>query len=175
MKWITREQVHIDRTASAWLIRTRIDPGAEFNFVSSGTDPTSLDGHTFDMRGAEFGHAGQRCTFEALLDRYDLTGNPALAEMGAIIREADVPPARTRHPEAAGIAALLTGFLDTVPDDAQRLLATAPLYDALHAYCCRKVMARPGRDEQSLAAGKATSRPRLSYGRRIAAHLDDDA
>ena len=172
MKWVTRQHVHIDRTASAWLIRTHIDPAAEFAFVPAGTDPAALDGHTFDMRGAEFGHAGQRCTFEALLDRYQLAGDPTLAEMGATIREADVPPVRTRRPEAAGLAALLTGFLDTVPDDAERLQATAPLYDALHAYCRRKVAARA--TGQSQAAAKATSRPRLSYGRRIAAHLDHD-
>ena len=81
MKWVTRRHLHVDRTASAWLIRTRIDPQAEFVFVPAGTPAASLDGHTFDMAGGEYGHAGGKCTFEALLARHDLLGDPALVEM----------------------------------------------------------------------------------------------
>ena len=57
MKWFTRRNIHIDRTACPWLICRSIDPEAEFVFVPAGADPAALDGHTFDMRGGEYTHA----------------------------------------------------------------------------------------------------------------------
>ena len=69
MKWITRRSAHVDRTACPWLIRTYIDPEAEFTFVPADSDPTSLDGHTFDMRGAEYSHTDGKCTFQVMVDR----------------------------------------------------------------------------------------------------------
>jgi hypothetical protein len=60
VKWITRRNAHVDRTACPWLIRKYIDPDAEFSFVEAGTDPATLDGHTFDMRGAEYSHEGPK-------------------------------------------------------------------------------------------------------------------
>lgn len=164
MKWITRANLHIDRTACAWLIRKWIDQAAEFEFVSAGTDPATLDGHTFDMNGAEYSHSAGRCTFQVMLERHGLAGDPALVEMGRIIRDGDVPPRRTRFPEAAGVSAVLRGIQTSAPDDHQKLTLTAPLYDALYAYCQAKVVSRPRR--------KGTPRPTLSYRRRLAAHLE---
>ena len=100
MRWITRRNAHVDRTSCPWLIRKFIDPHAEFVFVESTTDLANLDGHTFDMRGAEYGHAGEQCTFQVMVDRHALRGDAALVEMGRIIRDADVPPSRTRRQEA---------------------------------------------------------------------------
>ena len=164
MKWITRANLHIDRTSCPWLIRKYVDPEAEFDFVPPGTDPAALDGHTFDMRGAEYSHGPGRCTFETILARHGLADDPALVEMGRIIRDADVPPSRTRRREAAGLDALISGFQLTTPDDHEKLRLTAPLYDALHAYCQAKVTAHPPR------AG--APRPRLRYARRVATHLE---
>ncbi len=166
MKWITRQHLHVDRTASAWLIRTRIDTQAEFVFVPAGTAAETLDGHTFDMAGGEYAHTGGRCTFEALLARHDLRGDPALLEMGRIIRDADVPPSRSRRPEATGLAALMTGFQVSVADDDKKLRLTAPVYDALYAYCKEKMAQQP--------AARQTPRPQLRYSRRVAAHLAED-
>jgi hypothetical protein len=166
MKWVTRRGLHIDRTACAWLIRRFIDPAAAFAFVPADADPAALDGHTFDMRGAEYGHEGERCTFEALLARHGLEGDPALVALGRLIRDADVSPSRGRRPEAAGVAAVLTGIHLTVPDDDEKLRLTAPLYDGLYAYCRATLADRPGR--------RGAPRPRLSYRRRVAAHLAED-
>jgi hypothetical protein len=167
MKWITRRNLHIDRTACSWLIRRRIDPDAEFHFVPADTDPHALDGYTFDMRGAEYGHSDGQCTFQLMVERHGLQADPALIEMGRIILDADVPPRRTRHPEAAGIDALLRGFQRTVPDDHEKLRLTGPVFDALYAYCQAKVAAEPPRT--------GTPRPTLSYRRRVAAHLAEDS
>lgn len=166
MKWITRQHLHVDRTASAWLIRTRIDPQPEFVFVPAGSDAKTLDGHTFDMAGGEYAHGSGHCTFEALLVRHELRGDPALVEMGRIIRDADVPPSRSRRPEAAGLAALMTGFQLSVRDDHEKLRLTGPIYDALYAYCREKVAQQP--------ASRQTPRPQLRYSRRVAAHLEED-
>jgi hypothetical protein len=39
VNWATRAHIHIDRAASAWLIRRHVDRDAEFVFV---TDPAEL-------------------------------------------------------------------------------------------------------------------------------------
>jgi hypothetical protein len=166
MKWITREDLHIDRTSCPWLIRRFIDPEAEFAFVPSGTDPASLDGHTFDMRGAEYSHEGVQCTFEVILSRHGLTDDAALVELGRIIRDADVPPSRSRRPESAGLVAVIDGIQITIPDDRKKLHVTAPLYEALYAYCRAKLANRP--------TARGTPRPNLRYRSRVLRHLDDE-
>ena len=165
MRWVTRANLHIDRTSCPWLIRKYIDPAAEFVFVPSGTDPSTVDGHTFDMRGAEYSHGPGSCTFETMLARHGLTSDPALVEMGRIIRDADVPPSRSRRPEAAGLAALMTGFQLSVRDDDEKLRLTTPVYDALYAYCREQTAAKP--------RSQATPRPRLNYRKRFIAHVDE--
>lgn len=164
MRWITRRNLHIDRTSCPWLIRRHIDTAATFDFVAPGTDPATLDGRTFDMPGAEYSHVAGRCTFEVLVDRHVLTTDPALVELGRIIRDADVPPSRSRRPESAGIDAVIRGYQLTTPDDHEKLRLTAPLYDALYAYCQAKVADKPRTPQ--------TPRPRLRYGQRVAQHLD---
>ena len=82
MKWITRKNIKVDRVACPWLIRKFIDPQAEFFFVDSNSDLENLDGHTFDMRGAEYGHEGDKCTFQVLLDRHGLCGDVASTRPG---------------------------------------------------------------------------------------------
>jgi hypothetical protein len=148
------------------LIRKFIDRRAVFVFVAADTDPGTLDGHTFDMRGAEYSHEGEKCTFQVMLERHGLSNDPALVEMGRIIRDADVPPSRTRRHESAGLDALMRGFQLGVPDDHKKLRLTAPVYEALYTYCQAKVAeARP-------RAG--TPRPRLRYLQRVVAHLEDE-
>ena len=166
MRWITRRNIHVDRTSCPWLIRQFIDPQAEFIFVDADADLARLNGHTFDMRGAEYGHEGDKCTFQVMLERHDLCDDAALMEMGRIIRDADVPPSRTRRQEASGLDALIRGFQLSVPDDHEKLLLTRPLYDALYAYCQAKVSEPRPR--------QGAPRPRLRYARRVARHLEDD-
>lgn len=166
MRWVTRANLHIDRTSCPWLIKRYIDPDAEFVFVRSGTDPKTVEGHTFDMRGAEYSHGPGSCTFETMLARHGLTADPALVEMGRIIRDADVPPSRTRRPESAGLDALIRGFQLTTVDDHEKLRLTAPLYDALYAYCRATVAAR--------SAHRSGPRPHLRYARRVATHLEEE-
>lgn len=166
MRWITRRNAHVDRTSCPWLIRRFIDPSPEFVFVPADSDPTALDGHTFDMRGAEYSHEGINCTFQVMVERHNLESDAALVEMGRIIRDADVPPSRTRRPEGPGLDALISGFQLSIPDDHEKLRLTAPLYDALYAYCQAKTAEKLPK--------QGTPRPTLRYRRRVALHLEGD-
>ena len=90
MQFVTRINVHIDRISTAWAIRRFVDPDATFIFVERTEDLSQLDAIPFDMRGVELGHHQGRCTFEALLDKYELR-DPVLRRMGEIIRSIDMP------------------------------------------------------------------------------------
>ena len=65
--WVTRTGIKVDRMASAWLIRSFIDPEARFKFVpAKGYQPEKGE-LRFDMFEAEFTHEGDLCTFEVLV------------------------------------------------------------------------------------------------------------
>ena len=138
MRWVTRAGVHIDRAGSAWLIRRFIDPDATFGFVTeiadvpAGTIP-------FDMRGVEFTHHGDDCTFETLLRRHDLL-DPVLWRIAAIVHEADLEDDRYDAPEAAGLDVVLRGLSMTVDDD-QVIEHGSAIFDGLYAYFHRAVLA----------------------------------
>jgi len=143
--WVTRKNLHVDRTACPWLIRRFIDPKAKFVFV----DPKERrppSGRAFDMLDAEFTHKGARCTFEVMIDELGLSDDPALAEMGLIVRGADIPTRKRKRPEAEGLEAIISGIQATVPDDAEKMRVTHPLYEALYAYCQRKARSHRSRD-----------------------------
>lgn len=129
--WVTRRDVGVDRMASAWLIRRFIDPAARFRFVAprEAVRPGEL---RFDMFGGEYGHDGERCTFETLLARFALR-DPALRRLGELVHDVDCKDDRFGHPEAAGLAAAVRGIAAAEPDDAARLELAAPLFAAFHA------------------------------------------
>lgn len=137
MRWATRAGIHIDRAASAWLIVQFIDPDAEFVFVS-GPDDLPDDVIAFDMRGVEFGHHGQECTFETLLRRHDLA-DPVLWRIAEIVHEADLDDDRFDAPEAPGLDVVLRG-LSMVRDDNQILALTRPVFEGLYEFFRRELL-----------------------------------
>src|SRR5437879_11042478 len=65
------------------------DEEAEFYFVPAErvmSEAERLGATSFDVKGVELGHHRKECSFEAILKKYDLTKNPALALMGKIVR-----------------------------------------------------------------------------------------
>ena len=91
MKWVTRARPKIDRIACPWLIRRFIDPAAEFLYVPAADVmrvAEERDATPFDVPGVEFGHHGERCSFDAFVARYK-PGDPALARLAEIVRGAD--------------------------------------------------------------------------------------
>jgi hypothetical protein len=143
MKWITRERVKVDRVACPWLIRRFVDPAAEFLFVPSDQVMAiaEREGATpYDVKGVELGHHGQECSFEALLRRYDLINDPALALMGKIVNGADTDNTLYHQPEGPGLEAIADGFRHLgLADDHAMLQAESAMYDALYAYCQQMV------------------------------------
>jgi len=166
MNWITRRGLHVDRTASAWLIKSHIDPAARFMFVAPDADISALEGCSFDMRGADYTHREGKCTFEVLLDAYSLAGDAALCAMGRIVREADVPSRGRRLTEASGLDAIMRGFQLGVPDDEEKIRLTGPVYDALYTYCRERIAEKP--------RSRATPRPRLTYRQRFVRHVEEE-
>ncbi len=136
MRYITRERIHVDRIATAWAIRRFVDPDAIFEFVPRTRDIRAMDGIPFDCRGAELSHHDGHCTFEALLEKYELTDD-GLQRMAKIIRSADLPQEEPSAPEAAGVLAVFTGIRDGVETDAGRLQQGIVVCDALYTYCKR--------------------------------------
>src|SRR6476660_8330584 len=81
MKWITREKVKVDRVACPWLIKKFVDKDAEFVFAPADevmAEAKRLDAIPYDVKDVELGHHGKECSFEAILKKYKLTGDPAL-------------------------------------------------------------------------------------------------
>lgn len=132
--WVTRSGVHVDRIACAWLVRRFIDPNARFKFVDSRKyDPA--DGELrFDMVDAEFTHEEDRCSFETLLLRAELTGDPALVAIGEIIHELDIADGKFARPETAGVGAMLSGVCASTDDDLQRIASAGEALNQFHAY-----------------------------------------
>lgn len=111
-----------------------MDPVATFEFVPRTRDIRKLAGTPFDIRGAELSHRDGRCTFESLLDKYEL-GDPALRRMAAIIRGADLPHEGDAPPESPGLLAIFDGIRDSSSTDEERLEKGNVVCDALYAYC----------------------------------------
>ena len=139
MKWITREHVKVDRVACPWVIRKFVDPSAEFLFVPGDLVSTvaKREGATsYDCPGDELGHHGKECSFEAILRKFNLTGNAALVLLGKIVNGADTDNTLWRQPEGPGLNAMAEGFRHLgLKDDHAVLAAEFIVYDALFAYC----------------------------------------
>lgn len=127
--WVTRKNVHVDRIASAWLIRRFIDEGASFVFVSGRDDAKDGD-VSFDMVEATFTHVGARCTFEVLIDAFELR-EPGLSVLAEIVHDIDVKDGRYGRADAAGIASLVAGIALAHREDEARIALGSSVFDAL--------------------------------------------
>lgn len=135
--WVTRQGVHVDRMACAWLIRRFIDADARFKFVPDQAYKPERDELRFDMFEAEFTHDGDRCSFEVMIERAGLV-DPALGQIGEIIHDIDIKDGKFDRPEAAGIAQLVAGIAMAHDDDVTRLERSAVLFDDLLTYFRRQ-------------------------------------
>ena len=139
MKWITQERVKVDRVACPWLIRKFVDPEAQFLFAPADQvmDIARKENATvFDCKGVELGHQGKECSFEAILKKYGLTGDPALVLLGKIVNGADTDNTLWNQPEGPGLNAIAEGFRHLgFKNDMEVNQAEWIVYDALYAYC----------------------------------------
>src|SRR3989441_896003 len=130
--WVTRQGVHIDRIASAWVIRRFIDAEAQFKFVAPAGYRPRPGEFRFDMFEAEYTHEGEACTFETLVARFGL-GDRALRVIAEIVHDIDCKDAKFGRPETPGIERLIAGIAQQHAEDTARLAHGAALFDALHA------------------------------------------
>lgn len=143
MRWVTRENVKVDRVACPWLIKRFVDPDAEFLFVpeadllatAARESATPFDATRFPE--VRLNHRGDRCTFEAILEDFNLA-DPALQWLGRIVRAADVKGQEHITPEGLGLRAMAEGFAALGIPDEERLRLEFPVYDALYAYVQRQ-------------------------------------
>ena len=131
--WVTRTGVHVDRIASAWLIRRFIDPNARFKFVPARGYRPRTGELRFDMYDAEYTHVGADCTFQTLAKRFGLRDR-AVAAIGEVVHDIDCKDDRYDRPETAGFSALIRGIVDAHETDRARLERGAAVLDDLYAY-----------------------------------------
>jgi hypothetical protein len=128
-RWVTRRNIHIDRLASAWLIKQFIDKRPRFYFVAEGE--TVDNAIPFDMFGAEFTHHGEDCTFETMLKRFGLTGIKGLRELAEIVHDIDLKDEKFHRLETAGLNTVINGLSENLRDDRKLLQHAGVIFDGL--------------------------------------------
>ena len=145
MKWVTREHPHTDRIACPWLIRKFIDADAEIVYVPPGEVLTYAEKEgaiSFDAPGAKYTHRDGLCSFEVLIEEYNLGADLALALMAKVVHGADVSSDADATPQSRGLEAIARGFMHLGVDDLEQLRLELPVYDALYAWAQEIVAGR---------------------------------
>jgi hypothetical protein len=133
--WVTRPRPHIDRIASAWLIKRFCDPDATFTFADAAD--AARKGIPFDVLGADFGHQGEDCTFETLVKRFGIK-DPRVKVLAEIVHEADLHDSKFTRTEAIGVDFALNGLVEATPDDDDLLARGMALFDGLYTVLKQK-------------------------------------
>lgn len=157
MRWVTMAQIHLDRSASPWLIKRFVDTDASFAFIPWGQDgtipaPGSLpipDGATpFAIPGVELGlHDADGTCFSKIMRRYELS-DPALISVERIVAAGvrhtfGKPPADDETAEESmlgGALNLIGNGLSLAFDDDGHLAAALSLYDGLYEHCRMRLL-----------------------------------
>ena len=145
--WVTRTGIHVDRMASAWLIRRFIDPDAKFKFVTAREYRHKPGELRFDMFDGEYTHKGELCTFEVLLRSFEITDG-ALRPIAEMIHDVDLKVDTYGRPETAGFAQLVNAMAMAHREDEARLARASAVLDDLYELHKRRRPDR-GRGEES--------------------------
>ena len=132
MKWVTWENVGVDRIGSAWLIRRSIDPKAQFLFVPHGQQPLPKGAEPFDIPGVRHSHHAGHCTFHTLVEEFKLD-DLVLRRIARIIDEADTVQEVGLEPVASGLDLICRGIRLTCTTDEEALQRGAQVYNAIYA------------------------------------------
>jgi len=131
--WVTRKGIHVDRIASAWLIRRFIDADARFKFVAARgyrPEPNEL---RFDMFDAEFTHEGDLCTFEVLIERCGISDR-GLRPLAEIVHDIDLKDAKFQREEMPGLALVINAICSANKEDNARIERATLLFDDLYEF-----------------------------------------
>jgi hypothetical protein len=130
--WATRKNPFIDRMASAWLIRRFIDPKASFAFIEEREASSLNDGTVaFDVRGGEFTHVGDLCTFEVLVKSFGIK-DKAVKKMAEVVHDLDVKDEKYGKPETTGVEDILAGIRKTAKSDTDGLERGMTAFEMLY-------------------------------------------
>jgi hypothetical protein len=135
MKWITRERPKIDRIACPWLIKKFVDADAEFIYVPKDevySRAKELNAIPYDIPGAEYSHEGERCTFDFIIKKHNIT-DKAVLQLAKIVRGADTDSFHLA-PQAAGLWAISAGLSYNYKNDHEQLNIGMKMYDALYSW-----------------------------------------
>jgi hypothetical protein len=145
MKWVTREKAKVDRIACPWLIKRYVDNKPEFLFVPADKVlevAKKRDAIPFDIPNIELGHHNDKCSFDAIIEKYNLK-DPGLLELAKIVRAADTNK-KELAAESIGLEAIAEGFRQITKDDFDNMSKQFYVYDALYAYCKTKISQKTG-------------------------------
>jgi hypothetical protein len=141
MKWVTRKRIKLDRSACIWLILRHIDPQAQIEYVEARDLPQAIEDGALPFHNTVSEEPGtrERTSFQDLLAEYRLDeSNPALALLGEIAYGAE-----TKEPgsieEGEGLRAIAKGMNALSNSDEEMAQSMMPVFDALYAYCVRRV------------------------------------
>ena len=135
--WVTRAGVHIDRMASAWLVKRFIDAEASFKFVQGKHYTPEPDDVRFDMFDAEFTHEGDRCTFEVLVERLGID-DAAVRAIAEVVHDIDLKETKFNRPETPGMTMLIASIAMAHHNDDDRLARAAAVLEDVYVYYQKK-------------------------------------
>ena len=163
MKWVTREFVHVDRTACPWLIKKFVDPKAEFIFVpveKVGEVSKKENAIPYDATGVELGHHGDKCSFDAIVEKYKIK-DPVIPDLAKIVRAADTGK-MAEVAEATGLEAVMSGISIVAKNDHEAIERASIVYDALYVHSKMKLI----EEKFKLEAEKMDRRQRREFLRK---------
>ncbi len=132
MKWVTWENVGIDRMGCAWLISRFIDRDAEFLFLPYGETSLPEGPEPFDIPGVRLSHRRGHSTFHTILEEYQLA-DPILRRIAQLVDEADTAQEVLVEPAAPGLDLICRGLRLVSPSDQVALERSRLIYEALYA------------------------------------------
>jgi hypothetical protein len=131
--WVTRKKPFVDRMASAWLVKKFIDKNAAFKFIHErAVQNLQEDYVAFDIRGGEFTHMGEMCTFEVIAKSFAMDDRN-VRKIAEIVHELDIKDDRFHNPEARGIEIILSGIRKSGKSDEEILEKGIAIFEMLYA------------------------------------------
>jgi hypothetical protein len=136
LRWVTRHEPHLDRCASAWLIKRFIDQDARFEFISR-EDPIPVGAIPFVLPKAEINPVeGVKTTFDTLMEKYQVK-DPIVSLIQDIINDFEVDaeedPARVRLLETVGVFKIVRGLARISKTDDEIISKAFVVFDSLYA------------------------------------------
>ena len=135
MLWVTRQKPHVDRCASAWLIKRFIDKEAVFQFIAKESEiPKGAIG--FTLPKAEINPVdGVKTTFDVLAEKYQVN-DLIVRKIKDIVRDFEFneeEPKEIQLKETLGVCYILKGLEKTSRTDDETISKAFVVMDALYA------------------------------------------